>query len=52
MLRRGVFEGRYLNDCTEEFPEEWFKDSVGKRSKEANIENNYFKVKSRLSLRE
>jgi hypothetical protein len=48
MLEHGVFEGKYLNDCTNEFPEEWYKDA--KTSKDPNIELNYFKIKSRQPL--
>jgi hypothetical protein len=51
MLRRGVFEGKYLNDCVLEFPREWFADSLPKlRPGGADPSANEFKVKSRKSL--
>jgi hypothetical protein len=52
MLSYGVFEGKYLNDCESEFPNEWFLRSQHKRSLTANLKLNFFKVKSRLSLSE
>jgi hypothetical protein len=48
MLKLGVFEGKYLNDCQNEFPKEWFHDS--KLSKTANAELNCFGIKSRQPL--
>lgn len=56
MLKMGVFEGKYLNDCIHEFPKEWFQ--AMERCKTTVYSNgrpdetrNYFKVKSRQSLR-
>lgn len=51
MLELGVFEGKYLNDCQEEFPRSWF-DKAKTSPETANIECNCFKLKSRLSLQE
>lgn len=52
MLFMGVFEGRYLNDCTDEFPREWFLYALGAGTlaEKADLECNYFKVKSRQPL--
>lgn len=50
MLKRGVFEGKYLNDCTGEFPSEWYEKA--KTSEVADPSINMFKIKSRLSLQE
>jgi hypothetical protein len=55
MLVMGVFEGKYMNDCEHEFPKEWY-DAAKKRNKlspkMADPSKNYFKIKSRLSLKE
>lgn len=48
MLEMGVFEGRYLNDCRQEFPEDWYENA--KISATADPELNYFGVKSRQPL--
>lgn len=48
MLEMGVFEGRYLNDCAQEFPSEWFQSA--KISRYPNPELNYFGLKSRQPL--
>lgn len=51
MLELGVFEGKYLNDCTDEFPEEWYKNArISKNG--ADIKCNHFQIKSRMSLPE
>ena len=52
ILFMGAFEGRYLNDCTDEFPKEWFlyAAAAGKLSPVADVSVNYFKVGSRQPL--
>ena len=54
MLELGVFEGKYLNDCVLEYPREWFtRRALRHMSPEKpNINLNYYKIKSRLSLAE
>lgn len=51
MLRLGVFEGHYLNDCRNEFPESWFEKAQVSENK-PDIDKNCFQIKSRLSLGE
>ncbi|MGH1577777.1 hypothetical protein [Planktotalea sp.] len=48
MLEMGVFEGKYCNDCTGEFPESWFQNA--KLSTRADPSVNYFAIKSRQPL--
>ncbi|WP_166417136.1 hypothetical protein [Cochlodiniinecator piscidefendens] len=48
MLELGVFEGKYCNDCRDEFPDNWF--DTAKMSDEADASANYFGVKSRQPL--
>jgi len=48
MLELGVFEGKYLNDCRNEFPEQWYKNA--RVSDKADPSLNYFRIKSRQPL--
>ena len=52
ILFMGAFEGKYLNDCTDEFPREWFlyAAAAGKLSPVADVSVNHFKVGSRQPL--
>jgi len=53
MLELGVFEGKYLNDCMNEFPLEWYIKTKNKLSPEhPDISKNRFRIKSRLSRKE
>ena len=51
MLKFGVFEGHYMTDCLAEFPPDWFFGAQLSPEK-PDIQKNYFKVKSRMSLQE
>jgi len=51
MLKLGVFEGHYLNDCEDEFPIEWYENARDNLSPEkADVSKNCFKIKSRQNL--
>ena len=50
MLKLGVFGGKYMTDCKDEFPADWFTET--KLSPEGkNPELNYFKVDASLPLK-
>lgn len=54
MLRMGIFEGKYLNDCLMELPREWYAGALraGRLSPGgADPRLNAFGIRSRLSLR-
>ena len=48
MLKMGVFEGKYCNDCQDELPIEWFSEANICETPDPNV--NYFGVKSRQPL--
>ncbi len=48
MLELGVFEGKYMNDCRDEFPEDWYENA--KTSEIPDPSLNCFGIKSRQSL--
>ncbi len=48
MLEMGVFEGKYCNDCQEEFPADWFENAKIGAYSDPSL--NYFGIKSRQPL--
>jgi len=51
MLEIGVFGGKYMTDCINEFPEDWFVNAKFSSSKK-DINLNYFKIDASLPLSE
>jgi hypothetical protein len=51
MLSLGVFGGKYITDCTNEFPENWFTEAK-LSPKQTNPKLNYFGVPASQSLQE
>ena len=49
MLKMGVFGGKYLTDCRDEFPAEWF-DQAKLSPTQANYGLNFFEVKASKPL--
>ncbi len=50
MLELGVFGGKYMTDCTSEFPKEWFKHAkLCSSHHDASL--NYFKVRASQPLK-
>ena len=50
MLELGVFGGKYMTDCREEFPESWF-EKAKLCSEKHDPELNYFKINAGQPLR-
>lgn len=51
MLKLGVFGGKYLTDCKNEFPKDWFKEAkLNHETHDPNL--NYFKVNASQPLDE
>lgn len=48
MLEMGIFEGKYCNDCTGEFPARWFDNAKISDIPDPGL--NYFAIKSRQPL--
>jgi len=48
MLELGVFEGKYMNDCRDEFPPDWYENAKISDTPDPSL--NYFGIKSRQSL--
>jgi len=48
MLEMGVFEGKYCNDCADEFPKAWFDNAKTSNCPDPSL--NYFGLKSRQPL--
>ena len=49
MLDLGVFGGKYMNDCKNEFPEEWFTNAkLSMLKKDVNL--NFYKIDASLPL--
>lgn len=50
MLELGVFGGKYMRDCTEEFPKSWFKNAKFAKGENADQSLNFFGVKASMPL--
>ena len=49
MLELGIFGGKYMNDCINEFPKYWFENAI-LSSKNKDPDLNYFKIDASMPL--
>ena len=49
MLELGVFGGKYMTDCKDEFPDSWYKNAK-LNSKESDPKLNFFKINASQPL--
>jgi len=50
MLKMGVFGGKYMTDCKNEFPKDWFKNAkLCHKKHDPNL--NYFKINASKTLK-
>ncbi len=50
LLEMGIFGGKYMTDCTDEFPSDWFENAKLSPEKK-DISLNYYLVDASLSLK-
>lgn len=51
LLKLGVFGGKYMTDCKDEFPDDWFTEAkLSPKKKDINL--NYYKVDASLPLKD
>ena len=50
LLALGIFGGKYMTDCVDEFPDDWFEDAKLSPERE-DIDLNYYKVDASLPLK-
>lgn len=50
LLALGVFGGKYMTDCKDEFPDDWFENAK-LSPKHKDISLNYYKVDASLPLK-
>ena len=49
MLELGIFGGKYMNDCFNEFPNNWFENAIlSEHKKDSNL--NFFKIDASMPL--
>lgn len=51
LLALGIFGGKYMTDCLNEFPQDWFENAkLSPKGKDINL--NYYKVDASLPLKD
>jgi len=50
MLRLGAFCGKYMRDCTKEFPKDWFEKAKFASGEKGECALNFFKVRASQPL--